>query len=40
MKDVQWPLRLGSKSPYTSFDRTVADAAWKNLSIGPNRELI
>ncbi|KAH7336735.1 hypothetical protein BKA65DRAFT_538778 [Rhexocercosporidium sp. MPI-PUGE-AT-0058] len=37
IKEVQWSLRLGSRSPYTSFDRTISDAAWQNLSIGSNQ---
>jgi hypothetical protein len=30
---AQYKLPLGEKSPFTTFDRSVADAAWESVSI-------
>lgn len=37
MEDVTWDLTLGRLTEYTSRNKTVADAAWDNLSIGPKQ---
>ncbi|KAH7548626.1 hypothetical protein BM1_10998 [Bipolaris maydis] len=36
-KAIRWNLPAGKRSNFTSFDREVADAAWKTRDIGPNR---
>ena len=30
---MEYDLPLGVKSPFTTFDRTVADEAWENISM-------
>ncbi|EMD84700.1 hypothetical protein COCHEDRAFT_1067480, partial [Bipolaris maydis C5] len=36
-KAIRWNLPAGKRSNFTSFDREVADAAWKTRDIGPNQ---
>lgn len=37
-EEKTWHLPIGVRSPYTSLDPTIADAAWEKIVIGTERE--
>ena len=36
--EKSWDLYLGQKTPFTSFDRSIADKAWEGISMKISRE--
>lgn len=35
-----WNLPIGTRSPFTDLDPTVADAAWATVNMGGKRKLL